>query len=108
MSGGMSFVSFRELRTSTAKISDMLSGDGKIVVTSNGKPKAIMIQVSEGDFEETLAVINQIKLAKAINNIRAAAKRSGASEMTLDEINAEIAQSRKERKNEMAKGEAND
>jgi len=94
----MNFVSFRELRTSTAKISDMLTEDGKIVVTCNGKPKAIMIQVNETDFEDTLAVLNQVKLARAINNIRKAAQRSGASEMTLDEINAEIAQSRKVRR----------
>jgi len=95
---GMSFVSFRELRTTTAKINDMLTDNGKIVVTSNGKPKAVMIQVNENDFEETLAVLNQIKLTKSINNMRASAERSGAAEMTLDEINAEIALSRKERR----------
>ena len=96
--GNMSFISLRELRTSTSKINDMLTDDGKIIVTSNGKPKAVMIQVNENDFEETLAVLNQIKLAKAINNIRRAAQSSGASEMSLDEINAEIAQARKERR----------
>jgi antitoxin (DNA-binding transcriptional repressor) of toxin-antitoxin stability system len=79
----MSFVSFRELRSSTSKINDMLMDNGKIVVTSNGKPKALMIQVGENDFEETLAMVNQFKLAKAINNLRASAQRSGASEMTL-------------------------
>jgi len=104
----MSFVSFRELRTSTSKINDLLTNDGKIVVTSNGKPKAIMIQVSENDFEETITTLNQLKLAKAINNIRAAAQNSGASEMTLDEINAEISASRKERKVLTIKGAVND
>jgi len=76
----------------------MLINDGKIVVTSNGKPKAIMVQVNETDFEDTLAILNQIKLSKAINNIRMSAQHSGASEMTLDEINAEIAQSRKDKR----------
>jgi len=101
---GMSFVSFRELRTSTAKINDMLTDNGKIVVTSNGKPKAVMIQVNENDFEETLAVLNQIKLTKAINNMRASAERSGVAEMTLEEINAEVALSRKERRERKALG----
>lgn len=96
--GNMSFVSFRELRASTAKIKDMLTDNGKIIVTSNGKPKAVMIQVTDSDFEETIAAINQVKLTKAINNIRASAQHSGASEMSLDEINAEIAQARKERR----------
>ena len=93
---GMSFVSFRELRTSTAKIKDMLADNGKIVVTGNGKPEAVMIQVNEKDFEETLAVLNQIRLTKSISNMRVSAERSGAAEMTLEEINAEIAISRKE------------
>jgi hypothetical protein len=84
----------------------MLSDDGKIILTSNGKPKAIMIQVNEADFEDTLAVLNQVKLARAISNIRAAARRSGASEMSLDEINAEIAQSRKERRERLVKADA--
>ena len=103
----MNFVSFRELRTSTTKINDMLTNNGKIVVTNNGKPKALMIQVSENDFEETLAMLNQFKLAKTINNLRTSAQISGASEMTLDEINNEIAQSRKERRERALKGEQN-
>jgi len=96
--GNMNFVSFRELRTSTGKINDMLAGNGKIVVTSNGKPKAIMLQVSESDFEETLVIINQIKLARTINNIRSSARSNGASAMTLTEIDAEIQASRKEKR----------
>ena len=104
---GMSFVSFRELRTSTSKINDMLTDNGKIVVTSNGKPKAVMIQVNENDFEETLAVLNQIKLTKSISNMRASAEHSGVAEMTLDEINAEIALSRKDRRERKAVGVSN-
>ena len=104
----MSFVSFRELRTSTAKIKEMLTDDGKIVVTNNGKPTAIMIQVGEADFEDTLAVLNQVRLARAINNIRAAAQLSSVSNMTLDDINAEIKQSREERKKQSAGSNQND
>jgi len=105
---GMNFLSFRELRTSTAKINDMLTDNGKIVVTSNGKPTAVMIQVNESNFEETLSVLNQVKLTKAINNLRASAQRSGAAEMTLKEINAEIALSRTERQKRTTTGASND
>ena len=105
---GMNFLSFRELRTSTAKINDMLTDNGKIVVTSNGKPTAVMIQVNESNFEETLSVLNQVKLTKAINNLRASAQRSGAAEMTLKEINEEIALSRTERQKCTTAGASND
>jgi Phd_YefM. len=106
--GTTNFVSFRELRTSTAKINDMLTEDGKIIVTSKGKPKAIMIQVNESDFEETLSILNQIKLTKTISNIRATAQQNGSAEMTMEEIDAEIAQYRKEKHERLAKGENND
>ena len=96
--GSMNFLSLRELRTSTARINEMLTEDGKIVVTSNGKPRAIMIQVSEADFEETLKMINQIKLTRAINNIRKSAEQSGAADLTMDDIDAEISQARRERR----------
>ena len=96
--GNMNFVSFRELRSSTGKINEMLADDGKIVVTNKGKPAAIMLKVNETDIEETLSLINQVNLSKAINNIRLAALRNGKSEMTMEEIDAEIEKSRQERR----------
>ena len=66
----LNFVSFRELRASTSRINDMLSGDGKIIVTNQGKPAAIMLQVNESTLEETLAMINQLRFAKAVNSMR--------------------------------------
>jgi len=58
----VSFLSFRELRTSTGKIEEMLANDNKIIVTGNGKPKALMIQINEMNFEDTLAQVNRMKL----------------------------------------------
>jgi len=105
--GSVNFVSFRELRTSTGKIEGMLADDNKIIVTGKGKPKALMIQINENNFEETLALMNRIKLEQAIDNIRLTAQQNGASEMTLDEINAEIAEARKERQESLALGTNN-
>ena len=106
--GSVNFVSFRELRTSTGKIEGMLADDNKIIVTGNGKPKAIMIQINESNFEETLALLNRVKMEQAIDNIRLAAQQNGASEMTMEEIDEEIAQARKERRKRMTNGADND
>ena len=101
--GSLKFVSFRELRASTGRVNEMLADNGKIIVTNKGKPAAIMIQVSEADIEETLALINHVKLTRAINNIRLTAMQSGISEMTMAEIDAEIAEARKERRERLTK-----
>ena len=101
----INFVSFRELRASTSRINDMLSDDGKIIVTNQGKPAAIMLQVSESTLEETLAMINQLRFSKTVNSMRLSAKKNGASEMTLEEINDEIARSRREKRERLVSHE---
>ena len=98
----LSFVSFRELRTSTRRINDMLSNDGKIIVTNKGKPAAIMLQVNETTLEDTLAMINQIRLSKVVNNMRLSAINNNTSEMSIEEINAEIKQSRLEKQKRLS------
>jgi antitoxin (DNA-binding transcriptional repressor) of toxin-antitoxin stability system len=105
--GNMSFLSFRELRTSTAKINEMLTNDGKIVVTNNGKPAAFMIAVNESTLEETLNNWQQVQGLRALKALQQQALQNGLSEMTLDEINAEIADSRRERRERDAQWETN-
>ena len=62
------FMSLRELRNETGKIKDILSDNGKIIITNKGKPEALMLDVNEQNFEETLLLINQIRLSRAISN----------------------------------------
>jgi antitoxin (DNA-binding transcriptional repressor) of toxin-antitoxin stability system len=96
--GAMKFLSLRELRTSTGKLPEMLSDDGKIIVTSNGKPTALMIQISEETLEDTLALMNQVKFARAVNDLRLEARQNGTTGMTMEEINEEITAYRKEKR----------
>ena len=103
----LNFLSFRDLRTSTSRINNMLSNDGKIIVTNQGKPAAIMLQVDESTLEDTLTLINQLRLSKTINKMRLSAERSGASEMSLDDVNKEIARSREEKHKRLKKNEEN-
>ena len=102
------FMSLRELRTETGRIKEILSDNGKIIITNKGKPEALMLDVNEQNFEETLSLINQIRLSRAISNIRATAQKSGASDMTMEEINNEIAQYRKEKREKSAAQGAED
>jgi len=96
--GTMKFLSFRELRTDTSKIKEMLADDGKIVVTNNGKPTAFMIAVDESSFEDMLNDLRQVRGLRAMRELQRQAEENGLSEMTLDEINAEIAQARQEQR----------
>ncbi|WP_010259804.1 prevent-host-death family protein [Treponema primitia] len=95
--GALKFLSMRELRTSTGKIKEMLTEDKKLVVTNNGKPAAIMLEVSELTLEDMLSDIRQMQAKRALRELQNAAVKNGTASMTMDEINAEIAAVHKER-----------
>lgn len=94
----MKFISVRDLRGKSAQIWRKLTEERNLVVTSNGRPKAILTAVTEDNLEESLAAIRRAQAIDAVRSMRAAARASGADRMTLEEINAEIAAARKERR----------
>ncbi len=99
----MQFLTTSELRKPDAWQS---AHDDKSVVTNHGKPIVIMLPVTAEDFEDTLDLINQVEAMRAMTRIQRTAERHGTSNLTLDEINAEIALSRKERKQAQGKQRA--
>ena len=102
--GAMRFMSMRELQKSGGEIREALANDGRVVITTAGKPTALMIRIGESDFEETLTMLNQMKFAKAVRDIRQEAAQKGLDNLTMDEINAEVAQYRKEKREKETQG----
>jgi PHD/YefM family antitoxin component YafN of YafNO toxin-antitoxin module len=86
----------RELRASTTQLKNMLSDDGKVVLTTNGKPTALMLEVNEDSFEDTLFDLRSVRIRRSIREMREHSEKTGLNEMTLDDINAEIRASRSE------------
>jgi hypothetical protein len=71
---------------------------GRVLVTANGKPRAIMIPTSEATFAEDLALLDRMSLAKAVASIRADAVLEGTDAVTASEIDSEIAAARAARR----------
>lgn len=90
----MNFYTVRDLRTTPKSIWENLSSDGEVVITNNGRPAAIMLNIADGSYEETVKAIRQAKAMIAFNSMRAKAARSGY--MSDEDIEAEIAAYRKE------------
>jgi PHD/YefM family antitoxin component YafN of YafNO toxin-antitoxin module len=95
----MEFVSVRELSKSPKLAFDKLTTDGKAVITNNGQPQAIMVKVDASSFESTLSLLQKLEFMHNLTELRLTSLRNGNSNMTLDEINAEIAAARAERQN---------
>lgn len=90
----MNFYSVRDLRNTPKSIWNDLSADGEVIITNNGRPTAIMVDISDGSFEETIKAIRQAKAMLAFNSMRQKAAMSGY--MSDEEIEAEITAARRE------------
>jgi len=90
----MNFYSVRDLRTTPKSIWDNLSDDGEVIITNNGKPTAILLDISNGSFEETLKAVRQAKAMIAFNSMKSKAVKKGF--MSDEDIEKEIAAVRSE------------
>ncbi|MDR1944224.1 MAG: hypothetical protein LBQ19_05320 [Synergistaceae bacterium] len=91
----MNFYTVRDLRTLPKKIWGNLRKSGEVVITNNGKPTALMLNISEGNFEEVTKAVRQAKAMIAFNKMREKAAERGF--LTDTEIESEIASYRLEK-----------
>jgi len=100
----MQFFTIRELSKSPAETLTRLSGDGKAVLTNNGKPQALLFKVDGNSFERTLSMLQKLEFLQNLTEMRLTSMKKGNSKMTLDEINTEINVVRKKRKSKAKSG----
>lgn len=94
----MKYISDRELRRYSAIAWKKLIQDKDIVVTSDGRPVAILSPVVDGEFEQEIRVIRRARAMVAIESMHADSLRSGGDRLSIEEINREIASVRKRRR----------
>lgn len=93
----MRFVSVRDLRGKSAEIWQKLSQEKDIVITSNGRPIAVLSAVSEDTVEESLAMLRRARAMTAVEVMQSRWPTKGAVRPSLEETNAEIRAVRKNR-----------
>jgi len=86
----MDFLTVRELRLSSKNVWNRLAKCDKMVITNNGKPTALLLDIRGDDLEETLVTLQQARDMRLFNRMRATAERRGfLSEKEIeDEIQA--------------------
>jgi antitoxin (DNA-binding transcriptional repressor) of toxin-antitoxin stability system len=94
----MKFLSVRDLRSKSAEVWKGLTAEREMVVTSNGRPIAILSAVTEETLEETMAAIRRSRAVAAVSELQRQSVQKGKSAITPAEINAEIASVRRARK----------
>jgi prevent-host-death family protein len=97
----MNFYTARDLRTIPKNIWGSLAEDKEVVITNNGRPTALMLSISETNFDEMVKAVRQARAMIAFNSMRGKAARQGF--LTAKEIENEIKACRKERRAAMRK-----
>ena len=93
----MRFVSVRDLRGKSAQIWKRLARLREMVITSNGKPIAIISATSEETLEESLSAIRTARAMAAVEAMQLKSVETGKDRISLEEINAEVQAERKTR-----------
>lgn len=68
-----------------------------VLITSNGKPKNIVINVSDMPIDESISLAQELYGQYCIRQLRSLSRQNGLGTMTDDEIETEIDAARSER-----------
>jgi antitoxin (DNA-binding transcriptional repressor) of toxin-antitoxin stability system len=93
----MRFISVRDLRGKSADIWRDLPEEREMVITSNGRPVAILAAVNESNLEDALAAFRQARAVDAVADLQRKSIVRGTDALTEADIAAEVATVRKAR-----------
>jgi hypothetical protein len=93
----MKFVSVRELRGRPGAVWRALGVEKELVLTSSGKPIAILSSVDETSLEESLALLRKARAVKVVSRLQQRSLRKFPQGVPDAEVRIEIAAARKKR-----------
>lgn len=94
----MRLISVRDLRSRPGEVWKRLPVEKDLVVTSNGRPVAILSTVSEDTLDESLAALRRARAIEAVASSQNLSARQGRNSIEPDEIEEEIAAVRRKRR----------
>lgn len=96
----MSTVSINDLEERLSKPADRKGEDGELVITAQGQPIAVVLPIDSESLEPTLSALRSIRALRAQSMLQEAANENGTAAMTTEEIDIEIADTRRARRSE--------
>lgn len=88
----MKFVAVRDLRIQPAEVWQQLRAESELILTSNGHPIALLVDLSDVEVVATLEAVRRARAQVAVSQMRRAAQ--ARPPITEEEIEAEIAATR--------------
>jgi len=94
----MVFCTVRELRNNPKTVWKALDAQEDVVITSNGKPRALMIDIEDDNLSEVMDMLVSARAGRAMTKLRMGAIENGTANMSMEKIIEEIALCRAEKR----------
>ncbi len=94
----MKFLSVRDLRGKSSQVWKDLTKQKEMIITSNGRPIAILSSINEDNLEQVLSAFRRARAVEAVATIQYESTVKGTDKFTMEDIDAEIKAVRKQRK----------
>lgn len=86
----MKFLSVRDLKTKSSKVWKELPDQKEMIVTSNGRPIALLSSINENNLEQVLSAFRHARATNAVAMIQYESVQKGTDKISMDKINTEI------------------
>lgn len=94
----MKTLTIRDFRTRPRQAQKALADEGEALLTSNGRPVALMLRVDGNSLDETMETVRRARALQAVREIRREARARGFDRVSARQIDTIIARSRKARR----------
>lgn len=95
----MEFIPYRVLRNEPTALRKKLEDQGELVVTVDGKPFAVMIDLAGSEnMDDILLMVSRLRAQMAARAIRSQARRDGLDQLSEEQVESLIQKTRAERK----------
>ena len=95
----MEFIPYRVLRNEPTALRKKLENEGELVITVDGKPFAVMIDLAGGEnMDDVLLMVSRLRAQIAARAIRSQSRRDGLDKLSEEHVDELIRKTREERK----------
>lgn len=94
----MKTIGIRDLRNRPGAAQKTLDSGEEVVLTSNGRPVALMLPVDSNSLDETMQAVRRARGQVALRALRKSARNQGLEALSVAQIEKLVAETRRERR----------
>ncbi|MGH8283868.1 MAG: type II toxin-antitoxin system Phd/YefM family antitoxin [Gammaproteobacteria bacterium] len=94
----MKTITIRELRNRPGAAQADIAAEGEVVLTSNGRPVAVMLSVDDSSLDETLQAVHLGRARVALRGLRRDVRERGLDQLTPAQIDDMIRDTRRRKR----------